>query len=567
MIPGTLKTFLLIMIFTIGSNIFSSKEALSENHQKVKPQTIKQTSPQKKKELLVHFEGQTQRLETLALPKESWLKPPLKEPKPMPYVPPIKNATPWSEYVGAGVYVGVHGSFSFGSYNFFRNIYPYPPNVNGYAAHGLGLGAREFTYGLEGFGGGAYMGVGASFGFAYIGYELNASYINAKTKLAAFPNQSSYMGPTIFYIRTSLKSILSNALRLGVYAAPETLMFIKLGHGLGQFKIDSDTPIDNNFTHAHGFTKYVHGLIYGGGIETSLNPALSFRVEFQHFHSFKIKKASLYTGQLEWNYINYTGTQNDKMFVRSNQFNIGMTYSFHGGKPLSAPQKNSVATGIYGGIAYVMSNFQLGVKDFSRINPHSIQYTFGETGLAHRPSIYGGISFLFEKIFLALETQHIIFTRYTKQTLGTDTYQHFNDGTGNTTANSQYKFRNSLQAALRAGWLLNNRTILYTKVGYATIQVEHSANATGPYMWAFTNAGPIFKNYKTQFHGFLLGGGVEAFIGRHLSLRLDYTKEFFKTPSSVSKHYNFSGDRQGPSNKEVIQPSGHTVSIGLTVVI
>lgn len=347
----------------------------------------------------------------------------------------------------------------------------------GGAGGGAGAGGTlTADFGHNGWEGDLAGGYGALVGRVYLGAELDAS-LGSQHWL-----HTGTGGTRIFGVR-KLDSY-EFAARAGFLLENQTLLYGRLGIVAAQFGtaytqgIQSVRPED-----------YRRGLRFGGGIEFPLGGAFSGRMEYtQTSYADYDVKAGGPPGSIPDNFAN-----------AENLMRFGVVYHI-GAEPSDKPISAFDFGGGYGGV-------QAGFG--SLISQNSGDRKFGQTLDAQRAGS-GATGGIFAGYGVEISNQYYFGGELDAEVANTD-WNIKRDPTGRIYSVAK---NHSLDASLLAGYVFNENTLVYGRLGLAYTQFANKYHDEG---------GVNYVTPDDSETGLRLGGGVAVPVADNMFFRLDYT--------------------------------------------
>lgn len=408
---------------------------------------------------------------------------------------------------------------------------------------------------LRGFSLGGFIGYGISFGFLYAGAEYGYQFLNASSRMSAV--NRGYFTPTEGNpsIKLGFLGSHSAVLRAGLYLSEETLLYIKAGHVTSQFENSNALGGSTGFlSYPNSFKKSLKGIIAGVGLESALSENLALRLEVYHTNHAKLS-----TGQGK---IPRTNT------LASGKYNlsiihggVGFLYRLSPEKKLLKPlSETKMPWGLYVGANAGLKSF---VEDVHATGPRyaPLHIVYSDRPLKNLAfGGHAGFSIRLSRLVTAIEGIYFPYKSKISMspTVGTQ-------GNIYTSAFTD-ELKGSFQTSLRVGWLLNDSTLLYGRVGHTMSKFTHKGNSD-PHASPDFGASRVIVlsgNMKKNLHGYVIGAGIEVFIFGGLSGRIELFHEKYKS-FGISNLNSTNRDRV-PSY-QVMKPEVNAVLFGLSYTI
>jgi hypothetical protein len=381
--------------------------------------------------------------------------------------------------------------------------------VTGYIGAGYGVQVKGAYVGLEGF----------------VGKIKNNNHYLVDQNHEQITNQEMVVG-----VKWAVAS------RLGCYISPVALLYGKLGMSQNSFNVKG---VGNNkhilFNQRQSFD--VKGYQWGGGLEVAMNNHLSARIEtYQTIY----KKFSPSDG---------TGV-NARYKPRAQEMLLGIAVkpSALGGS-MENSQYEEIPSGIYGGVEGGVSGTDFDIDVKGQLNDNfPTAYKAHAASIKPAWGIYGGYAHTLGRFYLAGELQleanrskvieeiallNKAYLRCAKDSLG-----------------------NSMALSARFGYVFDNGTLGYGRIGVVRSKFRHNYLSQGVYPTAeeFT----MDKAYAKTLKGLRVGGGLEIALNRAMRLRGDYTLDIYPGVS-------FGGN--SPNVKEKVKVTRNEVKLGLAYTL
>lgn len=199
----------------------------------------------------------------------------------MPLKAPVRVMTPaWT-----GLYVGVHGGYTFGDTEW--DFDPFGSGFGGTSLFGPALVGGGFTHDNDGWMAGGHMGYNWQIGTVVLGLEGSATWADLKgstlNPFATFPNP---VLPNATY-SNKLEWLTTITPRIGVVLNNNWLLYAKAGLAVGQVQTD----LSRSGVAFGGFTNFTFsrnapqmGLTYGLGLEYMLAANWILGVEYNYYN-------------------------------------------------------------------------------------------------------------------------------------------------------------------------------------------------------------------------------------------------------------------------------------------
>ncbi len=372
--------------------------------------------------------------------------------------------------------------------------------------------AYTLNQGLDGGIASLHMGYGFGFGKFYFGLEPFVQFSNLEGHTRA-----SVSGVPYTRYQDTMTIIYGALARVGAYLAPEVMVYGSVG-GVGtdlRHKIMAGTS--PNYGFSGGRKTNMSGTLMGVGLEAALDDHLSLRLDY-HYIFYQV------LGQSGASLSSPTILQTTTVAPKLSQFLIGLSYKF---SPMFGPNSREnlgqIPVGLYVGTGPSMS--ALGVSKKSVTSTQTIQST--TQSLTPGWDLYLGYGEQTNSIYLGGEAGISFGNKMIEESY--------------TAEKRTDKLRSSLTLAFRPGFTFGQGNLVYGRIGGIVSRITH--DGVGAPNSQFT----IPQNFGRIIYGLAVGGGLEAFINKNLSIRGDYTYELYKKVNMSNATLQ---STLGPDNKK-----------------
>jgi opacity protein-like surface antigen len=381
--------------------------------------------------------------------------------------------------IGIGLYAGAQFTYAAG-----RNV------ISGQVSDDDKF---NFNSSLDGPGGALFVGYGWGFHNFYVGLEATGQYLGLNSRTTVFDQDNAILAS--YKDRSWLT--YGASVRLGAYFTPESLFTVRLG-GVGTL-LKHKTTDTSAGTHgiAKNLSQNLAGILYGFGIETALDTHWSTRIDYMHVDYQHITKTIPLSGG---------GTQQARMAPKLDQVLFGVAYKWD---PMFGPDnpedRDIIPTGAYIGTGANLSTFAL-----NRSLTAGEKLGAKSASLDPQWNVYGGYGMLTGRLYLGAEAGMSLGTAFISESLT------INGETGGYRA----RLSPSFTLALRPGFAFGHSNLIYGKFGGVMGHFTLTSSGTP----GILSSG---ARVKKTLYGFSLGGGLESFINKNVSIRGEYIYEIF----------------------------------------
>jgi len=394
--------------------------------------------------------------------------------------------TPFAD-VGTGLYLGIQGGYGSGNIKNTTTLTNNAPNVSNYNLN------QEVAGGVSSL----HMGYGFGFGKFYFGLEAFGQLMDMRGHTEAAP-----IGGVYTKYQDTFSILYGGLARIGAYLAPEVMIYGSVG-GVGTVlthkMLRGNSP---NYGLSGRFKNNFSGTLLGMGLEAALDDHLSLRLDYHYifYQVWENSLASLNDPRI---------TQTSSMAPKLNQFLMGLSYKF---SPMFGPNslenQGVIPTGSYVGTGPSMASTNLTTKtyraDFKGLSSNQ--------SMAPQWELYAGYGQQTGSFYMGGEATVTLGNKMIEESYTLNNIQE----------KRIEKLRSSLTLSLRSGFTFGQGNLLYGRVGAIMSRLTH--DGFGPPNAQFT----IPQNLGRTLYGLALGGGLEAFINKNLSIRGDYTYEDYQ---------------------------------------
>ncbi len=364
------------------------------------------------------------------------------------------------------------------------------------------------------FGGGAHVfaGYGVAMNRLYTGGELGVGLYGVDEKESYTNNINTTNS------NSQVRRSWNVTGRVGIYASPTSLLYGRLGIASTAFSYNaSPSATDNPIFPGQYKRNNQTGFILGLGMESALNDTLTVRLG-----------ASQTTYQTT-HYLNGPNFKKDRMIL--NQLDLGLGYKF---SPMSGPAagdffEESVGTGLYFGGALGASSI-LNTRSVQGLSGgHTTRYKGQSLDAEPVWGAFAGYSTNMGRFYMASEAE-------VSRTQAHYTESLYTNGTMTQSYTDKLNWIWAITA--RPGYIFNHGTIAYGRFGVMGGDFSHSGQINGANR-TFTTGSKVKQNVI----GVRMGGGLETFLSKQVSLRADYVVDYMsriqlkdkQVPSAVEK--------------------------------
>jgi opacity protein-like surface antigen len=393
---------------------------------------------------------------------------------------------------------------------------PYMAITSGFASgqSGLVMSSPNTTTaqqpGLNGFNYGFIVGYGENIDKFYAGLEL---FFDMNRQSGTSSGTDAALGA--FKTTTALKYSYGAALRLGMYAGPESMVYMRLG-GIGsKFRHKSTDTAGGRMAFAGSATQGMSGFLYGFGMETALDNHFSVRMDYDRLTYQSFSK----------NLTNQLGAVSGKFSPRMDRYTLALSYKFNDSVgPNSPTGVYQIPAGFYLGTGLDMSNTSLNHS----ITAPTLSWGMKSTTLTPMWMMHMGYGIQHGRYYYGMELSTTLGTKYIKETL--------NDQVNNAIQTANSRFQPTAGLFLRGGYTFGHGNMVYLKSGMILSSFHRESQVQGTARLAGNVQG------KKTLTGVGIGGGLETFVSQNVSIRNEVMHEIYKKfklhSAGVQEHFS-----------------------------
>ncbi|MAP25179.1 MAG: hypothetical protein CMM87_06595 [Rickettsiales bacterium] len=349
--------------------------------------------------------------------------------------------------------------------------------------------------GISGFNYGFILGYGQNIDKFYAGLEM---FFDMNRQAGQSSGTDAALGA--FKTTTSLKYNYGAALRLGMYAGPESMVYMRLG-GIGtKFRHKSTDAEGGRMAFAGNTSQGMSGFLYGFGMETALDNHFSVRMDYDRLTYQSFSK----------NLTNQLGDVSGKFSPRMDRYTLALSYKFNDSiGPNSPTGIYQIPTGFYVGTGLDMSNTSLNHS----INAPTLSWGMKSTTLTPMWMMHMGYGVQHGRYYYGMEFSTTLGTKYIRETL--------NDQANNAVQTVTARFQPTAGLFVRGGYTFGHGNMVYLKSGMILSSFHRDSTVQG----APRLTGDV--QGKKTLTGMGIGGGLETFVSQNVSIRNEVMHEIY----------------------------------------
>ncbi len=393
-----------------------------------------------------------------------------------------KGTTNYTD-ISRGPYMGLRAGYSSGQTNMSmsstRNAFDYQPAMTG------------INYGI-------FVGYGRNFNKFYAGAELFFDMNREQGRIGGTDD-----GLGAFLTRSFYRYTYGGAVRLGMYAGPESMVYLRLG-GVGtQFRYKSQGNLAGAVSLDTSLKKGLAGYLYGFGMEIALDNHFSVRMDYDRltYQSFNT------------DFTNNLGAIHGKFGPRMDRYTLALSYKFNDSiGPNSPTGIYQIPTGFYMGTGLDMANTALNHS----LSSADISWGMKSATLTPNWMMHMGYGVQYGRYYYGGEFSATFGTKFIRE--------NFRDATRFTTEEYVARFQPTAGFYLRGGYTFGHANMVYLKSGLLLSSFNRSSTKSGNLQNRLVGSSTV----KQSLTGLAVGGGLETFVSDSVSIRNEVMHEMYK---------------------------------------
>jgi hypothetical protein len=401
-----------------------------------------------------------------------------------------KGTTNYTD-ISRGPYMGVRAGYSASQTNMSMST------VSGQHSYDYQTAMTGINYGL-------FVGYGQNFDKFYAGAEL---FFDMNREQGRIGGYRPVRGP--FLSRSFYRYTYGGALRLGMYAGPESMVYMRLG-GVGtRFENKSQGTLSGLLTVKEKVKKGLAGYLYGFGMEIALDNHFSIRMDYDRI-TYQSFDQSSHIGWPD----GANGPGHVKFGPKMDRYALGLSYKFNDSIGPNSPSGiYQIPTGFYLGTGLDMAstfNNRLLVNEND-----GFRWSLKSGTLTPNWMMHMGYGVQYGRYYAGAEISATFGTKFLKE------YRKFNGDSG------EYIIRMQPTAGLylRGGYTFGHANMVYLKSGLLLSSFDRSSRSDGG---GFVERLSGIQRVKKSLIALAVGGGFETFVSDKVSVRNEVMHEMYQ---------------------------------------